>query len=124
MPDEIPEVQLIHAEPIGAQPGHERIVALLDNGDVTVATRKIGEERAENEISFNLGEAQRLSQLALGGNATALTMPGLSRILCAATIVLSRAAFMAGALETSESAPGECERGDASDDQSTDKLPT
>lgn len=105
MPDDAPVVTLIHAEPIGAQPGRERIVALLENGDVAVATRAIGEEKAEAELSFNLGEAQRLSQLALGGNSAALTMPGLSRILCAAIIALSRAAFQAGLLETRDDDP-------------------
>ncbi|MBT56212.1 MAG: hypothetical protein CMF72_22775 [Mameliella sp.] len=98
-------VTLIHAEPIGAHPGRERIVALLDNGDVAVATRAIGEEKAEAELSFNLGEAHRLSELALGGNSTALTMPGLSRILCASVIALSRAAFQAGLLETRDDDP-------------------
>ena len=119
MPDDAPVVKLLHAEPIGAQPGRERIVALMDNGDVAVATRQIGEEAAEAEISFNLGEAHRLSELALGGNSTALTMPGLSRILCASVIALSRAAFMAGALEASASKPGEGEDDDAGTENQT-----
>jgi hypothetical protein len=109
MPAEPPTVQLIHAEPIGNQPGRERLVALMENGDVEVATRAIGTEAAEAEISFNLGEATRLAQLALAGNATALTMPGLSRVLCAAIIVLSRAAFQAGALDAqpADGGPGD-----------------
>jgi hypothetical protein len=112
MADDRPVVQLIHAEPIGAQPGRERIVALLDNGDVAVATRAIGEERAEFELSFNLGEAHRLSQLALGGNSIALTAPGLSRILCASVIALSRAAFQAGLLEARDDAAAETRQGE------------
>ena len=114
MPDDVPTVQLIHAEPIGAQPGRERIVALLEGGDLAVATRNIGEDAAEFELSFNLGEAQRLSQLALGGNSIALTAPGLSRILCASVIALSRAAFQAGLLEAS--APGDNADDDAEPD--------
>lgn len=99
MPDEPPTVQLVHAEPLADGKGRERIVAILDNGDIAVATRKIGEERAELELCFNLGEAERLAGLCLAGNSHALTTPVLSRLFCAAIIALSRAAFMAGALE-------------------------
>lgn len=103
MPDD-PTVQLIHAEPIGK--GRERIVALLEGGDIAVATRQTGEEKATVEISFNLGEATRLAERAIAGSATALTMPGLARILSGAVIVLSRAAHQAGAIAACDD-PGE-----------------
>lgn len=105
MPDDVPTVQLIHAQPFADEKsGRERIVAILDSGDIAVATRAIGSMNAEAEISFNLGEATHLARLCLAGNSHALTAPGLTRVLCASVIALSRAAFLAGALEEREAA--------------------
>lgn len=107
MPDDVPTVRLLQAAPFADGKGRERIVAVLEGGDIAVATRAIGEERAEFEISFNLGEAERLAGLCLSGNSHVLTMPGLTRILCAATIALSRAAFMAGSLQPAHDRAGD-----------------
>lgn len=99
MPNEIPTVWLIHAEPLAEGKGKERIIAELDDGDIAVATRAIGETIATAEISFNLGEAAKLARLCLAGNTHALTTPGLARILCAGFLTLERVAAAAGALE-------------------------
>lgn len=98
MPDEIPVVRLIHAQPIEGQPGRERLVALSEGDAVIVASRPAGGDRAELELSFSIDEAISAAHLALGGHERARTMPGLTRILCASIIALSKAAFEAGAL--------------------------
>lgn len=98
MPDEVPVVKLIHAQQIDGQPGRERLVVLGENDALIVAVRDEGSDRAELELTFSIDEAIRAAQLALGGNERARTLPGLSRILCASIIALSKAAFQAGAL--------------------------
>jgi hypothetical protein len=107
MPDDVPTVQLIEAVALADGKGRERIVAMLEGGDIAVATRPIGEARAEHELNFNLGEALKLSKLCLAGNSHALTAPGLTRVLCASVIALTRAAYLAGALDISEARNGD-----------------
>lgn len=102
MPDDVPTVHLIEAVPLADGKGRERIVAELEDGNIVVATRAIGDVGASFELGFNLGEAAHLARACLAGNAHALTAPGLSRILCASVIALTRVAFLAGALEESK----------------------
>ncbi|MGL4490539.1 MAG: hypothetical protein ACRCU5_13965 [Rhizobiaceae bacterium] len=80
--------------------GSCRIVALsLDGKTLHVALRSAAGADAKSEVSFELGHAFDLAKACLEGNARALTTPGLTRVLCAAVLVLGKAAFKAGGLQ-------------------------
>lgn len=107
MPDEPPTVTLIEAVALADGLGRERIVAHLEDGNIAVATRPIGEARAEFELAFNLAEATHLARQCLAGNSHALTAPGLTRMLCAGLVALERAALIAGGIEKTTAPPGD-----------------
>lgn len=98
MPSDPVPVTLIHAEPLDGDASQERIVAMASASTAVVALRAFGGGAATAECTFDLAEAEKLARACLAGNLKALREPGLARILCAATIVFSKAAFMAGAL--------------------------
>ena len=80
--------------------GRSRLLCLDEAGFVHVATRRGETNTVTSEISYDLGYAYQLSRRCLAGNNRALTTPGLARVLASAVVVLSKAAFSAGALET------------------------
>ncbi|TPN57151.1 hypothetical protein [Mesorhizobium sp. B1-1-7] len=88
--------------------GERRVVGLMaDNATIGVAAMRDGDRIVVTELEFNLGEAVRLAELILSGDARAKTTPGLARILSASVAMLFRVSHAAGAfLPTAEEPDG------------------
>jgi hypothetical protein len=84
-----------------------RVVGLMeDNATVGICAIRDGDRIAETELEFNLGEAARLAELILSGDARAKTTPGLARILSASVAMLFRVSLTAGALQQQHQTEG------------------
>lgn len=96
--------------PLKDQPEISRVAGMLDDRrSVAVATLPLGQTVAAVELEFDLGDAMRLCDRCLSGDARALTTPGLARILSATAALLFRVSVAAGAIETEEPDDGNCE---------------
>ncbi|WP_147377482.1 hypothetical protein [Mesorhizobium jarvisii] len=93
--------------------GARRVVGLMeDNATVGVCAMRDGDRIVNTELEFNLGEAARLAELILSGDARAKTTPGLARILSASVAMLFRVSHAAGAFERQQE---DFDGGDADD---------
>lgn len=89
--------------PLLGKPEIGRVVGVFDDRQrVAVATLPLGSNNAAVELEFDLGDAMRLCDRCLSGDARALTTPGLARILSATAALLFRVSVAAGAIETEE----------------------
>lgn len=93
-------VTFYHIQPLAKPKSkQERVVGEAEDGRIVVALREAGADSGTCETVFHLPEADRLARACLAGDERALTTPGLARIFAASIIVLSRAAYQAGALQ-------------------------
>jgi hypothetical protein len=103
-------VTFYHIQPL-AKPGstQERVVGEAEDGRIVVALREAAADSGTCETVFELSNAEKLARACLSGDERALTTPGLARIFAASIIVLSRAAYQAGALEAqpADGGPGD-----------------
>lgn len=93
-------VTLWHQQPL--PDGAMRIVAVSEDGKTLHVARMLSGQTAVAEVSFELSYAFDLASACLAGNATALTTPGLARMLCAAVVCLGKAALKANGIQTLE----------------------
>ncbi len=111
------DIEIFHQVGDQRMPGFERLVC-QDGAAILVARRRCdapATEAVTPEFSFDLGEAVELADACFGGNARALTTPGLARILCASVLVLFKAALSSGAIIKVDRAQDEL--GNRPDDQ-------
>lgn len=100
--DILPQVTLLHREFRLETPlvgGAYRAVGAVGDGNYCVCTLDDHASTATNEFVFDLGEAGFAAQRILAGDMAAARRPGMSRMLAAALIVLTKAGLASGTLE-------------------------
>ncbi len=110
----MPDLDAIRFTVIAAVPdiasgntARQRLAGLAaDRETVVVASQLAGEETAEAELTFTLGEAGALCAAVLSGDRRAGTTPGLARKLSAFALVMFRVCSAANALQHIEGFDG------------------
>ncbi|MDZ7822620.1 MAG: hypothetical protein U5K75_00275 [Ahrensia sp.] len=93
--------------------GHAyRVVGMFDDGSYCVQVTDGVTNGAINEFGFDLGEALFFSKRILAGDMGAARRPGMSRMLAAAVIALTKAGLVGGVLRETYAADDDAKADD------------